>query len=123
MFLAQLWGPVLLAVGVGVFVSRMSYVRMYRDLNRESFAMLVFGMMAMAGGIAQVMYHNVWESFPQAVVSLLGWGTMLKGAMFIIMPKWVDRVGDGWVNMKMVPYAGVAMLVLGGYLTWFAYLV
>ncbi|MFN3188409.1 MAG: hypothetical protein ACK42D_02605 [Candidatus Paceibacteria bacterium] len=120
-FLAQLWGPMILAVGVGVFVSRTYYIRIYRDLEKESLSMLIFGMIAMTAGIAHILYHNVWEAFPQVVVSILGWVTMIKGALFIISPKWIDKVGDGWVKMKLVPYAGALMLLLGGYLTWFGY--
>jgi uncharacterized membrane protein HdeD (DUF308 family) len=121
-FLAQLWGPIILAVGVGVYVSRAYYVRIYRELERESLSMLVFGMVAMAAGIAQILFHNVWETLSQIVVSMLGWALLLKGASFIISPNWVDKVGDKWANMKLVPYTGVAMFVLGAYLTWFGYL-
>jgi predicted MFS family arabinose efflux permease len=113
---------VILAVGVGVFVSRAYYIRIYRDLEKETLAVLLFGMIAMTVGILHVMSHNVWETFPQIVVSILGWGLLLKGASFIISPNWVDKVGDRWVNMQLVPYTGVAMLLLGAYLTWFAYL-
>jgi len=120
-FLAQLWGPVILAVAIGVLVSRTYYTKIYRDLEKEVLAMLVFGMVAMSAGITHVLYHNVWDTFPQILVSLFGWGLLIKGALFIIAPTFVDKVGDEWVNMKLIPFAGVAMLLVGSYLTWFAY--
>ncbi len=122
MFLAQLWGPALLAVGVGVFTSHTYYVKIYRDLEKDALAVLVLGMLAMAVGTAQVLAHNIWSTFPQIVISILGWGTLLKGAAFLVAPGAVDRAGDMWANLKLIPLAGVSMLLIGGYLSWFAYL-
>ena len=121
MFLAQLWGPVILAVAIGVFVSKAHYIRVYRDLDKNSLAVLVFGMVAMTAGIAHVLYHNVWDTLPQIVVSIVGWGLLIKGAAFIVAPQQVDKAGNAWAKLKLIPYAGTAMLVIGGYLTWFAY--
>jgi hypothetical protein len=47
-FLAQIWGPVILAIGLGIFVSPKYYSKVYHDLEREPLAILVF---AMFGGI------------------------------------------------------------------------
>jgi hypothetical protein len=121
-FLAQLWGPVMLAIGIGIFTSRAYYVRIYRELEKDAPAVLIFGMVAMAAGIAQISYHNIWDTLPQVVVSLLGWGALAKGAVFIIAPKFVDRAGDRWANLKMIPFAGGIVLLIGAYLTWFSYL-
>lgn len=123
LFLAQLWGPAILAVGVGTFVSRNYYIRIYRDLEKAAFAVLVFGMAAMAAGIAQVSVHNTWGSLPEILVTLLGWGLFIKGTLFVAWPDFVDLMGDWAVYTKLIPLAGVAMLLIGGYLSWFAYFV
>jgi hypothetical protein len=120
-FLASLWGPVILAVGVGVFVSRGYYIKIYRDLEQAPLAVLLFGMVAMTAGIAHVLAHNIWDTFPQILVSFLGWAVLIKGALFIIAPKFVDKAGDGWANMQLIPFAGGLMLLFGAYLTYFAY--
>ena len=120
-FLAQVWGPILLAVGVGVFFSRSYYIKIYRDLENSPLAVLVFGMAAMAAGIAQLHFHNSWNTFPEIIVSFLGWGLLIKGAVFLIAPSFVDRAGDEWANHKLIPLAGGIMLLIGAYLTWFAF--
>lgn len=121
-FLAQMWGPTILAVGLGVFMSRSYYIKIYRDLEKDVLAVLVFGMAGMAAGIAHVLYHNTWGSAPEIVISLLGWGLLLKGAMFLIVPTFVDTVGDAWAHKQLIPVAGTLSLIVGAYLTWFAYL-
>ena len=121
-FLALLWGPTIIAVGLGVFISRSYYIRIYRDLERSPLAVLVFGMAAMTAGIAHVYFHNIWDTLPHVIVSFLGWGLLIKGALFLVAPNFVDKAGDGWANAKLIPLAGGIMLLVGGYLTWFAYL-
>lgn len=121
-FLAQFWGPVLLLVGIGVFVSRGFYQRVYRDLEKGPLAVLLFGMVAITVGIAHVGAHNIWGTFPEIVISLLGWGLLVKGGVLVVMPGSVDRWGDRVAGSSLLTVAGVALLALGGYLTWLAYL-
>ena len=121
-FLAQMWGPAMRAVGLGFFVSRKYYVKIYRDLEKETFALLVFGMAGIAAGIAQVSIHNVWDTVPQIIVSLLGWALIVKAAVFAIAPNVVDQWGDWAADSKLIPVAGTFVLIIGAYLSWFAYL-
>ena len=120
-FLAQIWGPIILAVGLGVFISRNYYMRIYRDLEKETLAVLVFGMVAMAAGIAQVSVHNIWNNLPQVIISIFGWALLLKGTLFIVAPKLVDRSGDWAADSKLVPVVGGFMFLVGAYLSWIGY--
>jgi hypothetical protein len=121
-FLAQIWGPVLLAVGLGIHFSSAYYRRLYHDLEKETLALFAFGIFAMSVGILQASMHTLWGSVPQIVVTLLGWGALLKGAAFLIAPKFVDRGGDWAVQSKLLPYVGALVLLLGAYLSWVGYL-
>ncbi len=122
-FLAQLWGPAILAVGLGIFVSRKYYVRIYRDLEKETLSVLLFGMVAITAGIAQIHFHNVWGSFTQIVISLLGWMLLLKGLAFAVVPGFVDRGGDYQVKSKLITVGGGLMLILGIYLSWVGFFI
>ena len=120
--LAQLWGPALLAIGIGFFTSRQYYLKIYRDLQNETLAVLIFAMAGIAAGIAQIQAHNVWGSFTEGLVSFLGWGLLLKGAVFAIMPSVVDKIGDWEADHRVVPFAGALVIIIGAYLTWFGFL-
>ncbi len=117
-FLAQLWGPAILAVALGVFFSREYYVKIYRDLQKEALALLLFGMVAISAGIAHIHFHNVWGSFPEVIISFLGWALLLKGLVMAIFPKMVDMAGDYEAKSNLIPMAGGLMLIVGAYLTW-----
>ncbi len=120
-FLSQIWGPTVLAVGLGIFASRKYYIRVYRELEKETLAVLIFGMFGIAAGIAQIMYHNSWGSLPEILISIFGWGLLIKGLMFAIFPDVVDKAGDFQVTKNLIPYAGGFMIIVGLYLTWFGF--
>lgn len=120
-FLAGIWGPIILAIGAGIFISRGFYLRIYRDLEKETLAVLIFAMVAMAVGIWQIGAHNAWGSLAEILISFLGWALLFKGLMFALFPKFIDRAGDWAAKSKLVPWAGVLMLVIGAYLSWLAY--
>jgi hypothetical protein len=120
-FLAQIWGPTILAVSLGVFISRKYYIKIYTDLQKESLAVLLFGMIAVATGIVHIKFHNVWDTLPEFIISFLGWGLLVKGLLFLLAPKFVDKAGDFEAKSKLVPVAGILMLVVGIYLSWIGY--
>lgn len=122
LFFTQLWGPVLLAIGLGIFISRTYYVKLYRDLEKNSLAVLSLGIMFMIVGIIQTASHNVWQTLPQIIISVLGWVTLLKGFVFLAIPKIVDRAGDWEAKSKLIGVAGGAMLVIGVYLTYLGFI-
>ncbi len=121
-FLAQIWGPILLALGFGFFISREFYIKIYRDLEKERFAALIFGMTSMAAGLIQVNMHNEWDNLLESVVSLLGWGLLLKGMAFLIVPQFADRMGDWAINSKLLPFIGAFLLIAGVSLFWIGYI-
>ena len=120
--LAQLWGPIVFAIGAGIFVSPKSYTRIYRDLEKEKFALFVFGIFGMALGILHIGIHNIWDTIPQMAISALGWGLFVKSTVFIVVPHIADSGGDWTVDQKLLPLVGGFMLLAGVYLSWLGYL-
>lgn len=116
-FLMQLWGPTLLAIGIGFFTSRKYYIKIYRDLEKQAFASFIFAIIAIPAGIAQILAHNVWGSFAEGVISILGWGLLIKGIIFAIAPRFADSAAEKESKTKLIPVAGFLMIVLGAYLT------
>ncbi|KND51852.1 MAG: hypothetical protein ABA06_01165 [Parcubacteria bacterium C7867-001] len=120
--LAQIWGPVLLAVGIGMFVSRAQYQKVYRDIAEEPLAALTFGVFASVIGIMQVLAYSVWDTFIGAILTLLGWGALLKGLVFIMFPAYVAKTSQAFAKIKATPLAAALVTVLGAYLAWYGFL-
>lgn len=123
LFLAQLIGPTMLAVGVGIFFSKNYYAKVYRNLENETLAVLMSGIAALVIGIVMVTTHNVWEGFVATVVTLVGWLSIVKGLLLIISPRTVDRIGDRLsANPSLFPIIGTVYAVLGAIISYVAYL-
>lgn len=119
-FLAKLWGPVMLAFGLGALISKSHYKKLYNDVGSESLAILVFGMSGIALGIAQISVHNTWGSPAEVIISILGWALLLKAAIFTIFPQFVSSVKD--LKKRLIPFSGLLMIVVGAYLSYLAYI-
>lgn len=120
-FLAQIWGPIVLAVGLGMFISRAHYARIYRNLENEALAILVFAMAGIAAGVLQVTSHSLWDTPAQIIISLLGWALLIKSVMLAILPGAADRLGDWAADARLITVIGAVMLLAGGYLSWIGY--
>lgn len=121
-FLAAIWGPILLVLAIGFITNRAHYTGMYRNIGANALLGATVGISAMAVGIAQVLSHTLWGTLPQAIISLLGWATMIKGATYLAFPSFVKNMSEAWADKKSThSISGGIMLLVGVYLTWFAY--
>jgi len=121
-FLAQIWGPILLAVGLGLFTHRTHYLRVYQGLASEPLAGLTFGVFAMLVGLLQISIQHSWNTLLESLLTLLGWGTLVKGTLFLVAPTYVERVAGAWAKGK-IPLAATLAVILGLYLVWIGYAV
>ena len=122
LFLAGLVGPVTLAVGVGIFMSRNYYAKVYRHLESETLSVLMSGIVALVVGIVMVQIHNRWDSLLAGIISFVGWASIGKGLLLIIVPKYVDKIGDFIADTPWFSYIGAFYAALGAYISYLAYL-
>jgi uncharacterized membrane protein len=121
-FLAKLIGPTVVALSIGIFFSRKYYEKVYRDLDKETLAVVMGGVTILVAGLAMVIFHNIWDSFFSGLISLTGWLAILKGLMLIICPATVNKIGDKIVGTKVLPSAAVIYFFVGLYISYVAYL-
>jgi hypothetical protein len=121
LLLAQIWGPILFSIAIGLFVSRRFYVKVYKDIESEPLAALTFAIFSMALGVIHVKVHNLWATPEQTLISVLGWALLIKGFVFAIVPA-VANKGGKWAARSELLSAGAGIVfALGLYLLWFGY--
>lgn len=121
-FLAQLWAPTLLALGLGMLVSPAFYKRVYRDIEKQPLALVTLALILIPVGVVHIMAHNSYDTLATGLISLLGWGTFLKGVVMSVAPAYIDRKGDWAVQAKIVPTAGIVLVIVAAYLGFVGYL-
>ena len=117
-FLAKLIGLYLLIMG-GLWIARGHEVWASVDEYSHSRpAVFLSGIIALVVGLAMAIGHSVWELNWRGLVTLFGYVSIFKGASLIGFPDW-RRSQAEWMRNDIVSRVWLmAVLVLGGYLTW-----
>ena len=119
LLLARLIGPLFLVVGLGMLVNRAYYRTMITSFLKDPGLYYFSGTLALVVGLAMVLFHNLWTADWRVVITAIGWLSVLKGAVRILLP----TAGTGLAlrlseaNWPVVS-GGLLLLGLGGWLTF-----
>lgn len=123
LFLAQVMGPTLALLGLGMLFNQKYYGKIFRTIGSEDFDMFLTPMILISLGVVLIMKHFLWGSLAEVFVSLMGLGMLVKGAVLAILPKvYQSYVKFVFAKDSMMAFAGLIWIVLGAYLTWFGFL-
>src|SRR5580693_7914469 len=120
-FLSKLIGIYCILIALPMAVNKHAMLQMVPALVNDAPVLYLFGLTAVAVGLAIVVSHNVWSGGVLAVVvTLVGWMTLLKGLLFLFLPPpaaaGIALWGSGY---QQYYYADVAVaFILGVYLAY-----
>jgi hypothetical protein len=121
-FLARLIGPLMLAVGIGIFVNGATYRILADEFLRSRALIYLSGLLTMTAGLAIILTHNVWRADWPVIITILGWLAAIGGAVRIIAPQGTERVGRQVLKHKYgITIAGAVWLAVGAILCFFGY--
>lgn len=120
--IARIVGPLLLAVGAGIFINLEYYRRMVADFGSSPLSIYMSGTIALVLGLLVVTFHNVWEWRWPVIITILGWLALIKGVVRILAPRFVAGRAQHFArNGNTMMLTAIVMLALGGALTYFGY--
>ncbi len=121
-WISKLLGPVLLVLGIPMIITPTSLQETTRRFLADSPLVLIAGVLAMTAGLSIVNTHNVWVLDWTLIVTLFGWALVLGGAVRIVAPRVVDKVGSEMMaRPTMTRIAGAFWAILGAFLTFKGY--
>jgi hypothetical protein len=94
-FLAKLFGLMLAIYAIALMQQPKLIRSMMKELGDNTLVTLLFSFVAIAGGLAIVLSHNIWEWSWVVIITLFGWAGLLKGVTFLMAPKLLRKVGGG----------------------------
>ncbi len=121
LFLSRLLGLFFLICGLAMIVHKQAFTDALATVAGNPSAMLWSSLLISLAGLAMVLAHNVWSKSPVVViVTLLGWLTLIKGIVYLLLPaNWLGEFFQAVLNCGAYMYSVTAfMLVLGAYLTY-----
>jgi len=123
LFLSRLIGPIALLIGISFAIHHRFYMDWFKKLKDNGAFLFLAAIVESTAGLAIVLSHNLWTSAPEIIISIMGYGMILEGALVLLG-------GKTWIKLairllsKTTPLfilSALVPLVLGGYMTWIGY--
>jgi len=122
-FLGRLLGLFTLITSFWLLVERQNAVSTIPALLGNRPAMVIFAIIALAGGLAIVLAHNIWSGGALPIlVTLIGWVMLVRGVLFLFLPPEATLGILAAMQFERLFYVYLAIpFVLGIYLTYLAF--
>jgi len=121
-FIAKLIGPVLLVAAIAMLANPGDLKKIAREFLESRALVYLSGMLAMLGGLAIVINHNLWVADWPVLITLLGWASVVGGAARIALPSVVESVGNAMVeNLVAMRIGGAVWALVGAFLIYKGY--
>jgi hypothetical protein len=115
--LARFWGIILVVLSGSMLINAKFYVRLVKGFHDESVRFLYFYLVLVIGAVNVSFFFNQWAWNLRGIITLLGWGALLKGAFGILLPDFSNKIIQRVNLSPVVIYpVGVIMLIVGCYL-------
>lgn len=122
--LAKIFGLVFLVVGIGMIVNRDYYHKMIGKLPANPLFLCFSGVGALVIGLLLVTYHNIWVQSWIVIITIFGWLALIKGVVRILAPQVaLSMVKSCFKSKNVITILGILMLILGGILGYFGFIV
>ena len=122
-YLAKLFGPVLVILGLSLLVRGQSFVGVFQDVLYSPTLIFVLCVLGLLGGIAVILAHNVWAKDWRLIITILGWVATIESAVWLIVPHtMLQRIIMPLLSPSFLLVYGIVVLLLGGVLSYFGYL-
>ena len=123
MYLGKLLGLFTLITSFWLLAERQTAVSTIPALLGDRPAMVIFAIIALAGGLAIVLAHNIWSGGVLPIlVTLIGWVMVIRGVLFLFLPPeaTLHILAAMQFEQFFYVYLGIPF-VLGIYLTYLAF--
>lgn len=120
--LAKALGLYMILAGLSGLIAPDRWRAILEGLRANAALVYVAGVAVLAIGAAIVIAHNLWTDPLSVIVTLIGWGAMVEGGLFIAWPEPILKLGASVMRPGAArPYAIVAIiagaaLLLAGFL-------
>jgi len=124
LYLGQLLSIVLVVIGLALILNTNHYITTYKAWMKNEALMLFTAMVILVTGVALALAHNIWVLSWEVLITIIGYGAIVKGAFILFLPKAFEKLVDELMKTNWLLKLGGAIWVIGGlYLGYYAWLV
>ena len=111
--LAQIWGIGFIVFGLSMLFNKKWITVAVEEMVQNQGVMLLAGLVALIMGLVLVALNNIWTSGLPLLITILGWLTLLKGAVILIFPNFTTSYYRKVNKENVFFWSGLIILILG----------
>jgi hypothetical protein len=115
--LSKVFGIYLLVGGLAYMTRQRYFMAVVHDFVGDRALRMIISVAELIAGLFLVLNHNLWDTWPERIVSLVGWLVVIEGAFYLLMPESVVKKTLRAFNTKgWYVGGGIISILLGIYL-------
>ncbi|RYZ06570.1 MAG: hypothetical protein EON61_13765 [Alphaproteobacteria bacterium] len=111
--LARVYGIVVLIFAVTALLKPDRFALALSDFERSPGLTLLGAIVAVILGVFLITLHSVWTDLSAILVSLLGWLSLVKGALLLATPEGFLKLASAMSAPSRIRLWGIFALILG----------
>ena len=121
-FLAQFLGWYFFIVGLIFLVRGKALTEWLPRLFEDKSFLLIGGLLTLIYGLVTVILHNVWVADSRVIITILGWLSLIGGALLIGFPERYSKFANVFINNPAsIRIVMVITMLFGAGLIWMSY--
>lgn len=97
LFLSKALGLYLVIISVGMLINAHTLKPILVEMLKSPGLMFVTGVIAMIIGVLIVISHNFWTLDWRVIITIIGWASLIKGTIRVVIPQYVDVLDKNWM--------------------------
>ena len=113
-YIAKIAAVLYLCIGLGSLINKNLLKSVVDDYVKSPGALYIGSIMAMLMGFGILYVHNTWSMDWTSLITLMGWGAILKGVFSLIFPHYMVDLAGKFSKMKnLYLIVGISTIALG----------
>jgi len=84
--IARILGITFTVMGLSLFTNKKGTIAFVNEVVKDKAMMWILGLFALTMGAIMVVFNNVWSSGLELFITVVGWLTLVKGAVILLFP-------------------------------------
>ena len=110
-YLAEIFGLYMALLGVFMLVRKQAMIDLMAAFGESRPLIYVLATLRVLIGLAIILAHNRWTDMLPAAVTLLGWITLLRGVILLVLPHQTERKALIFFQ-RSGPYYAIALIAI-----------
>ena len=112
-YFAKLLAVIYLCAGLGAIMNKKHLQRVLEDFTKNTGLDYLGALVSLILGFIMVSFYNTWQWNWTLLITLMGWGAVLKGAVHLLFPEFTMKMMKLFLKKKWVGMIGPVCLLLG----------